>query len=127
MFKVYLQTCSILTSLISMVFLLNGIIGLSSNKIADLILKNNGQNLDLIDAFSTKIVNARIGFALLLLAFLLQLVQIFFPTSIFQQLKNWRVIVYALSSVLIVFICTYFVADILSINFTKEVLEILVN
>lgn len=127
MFKVYLQICSILTSLISLVFLLNGIIGLSSNKIADLILKNNGQNLDLIDAFSTKIVNARIGFALLLLAFLLQLVQIYFPTSIFSQLKNWRVIVYALSSVLIVFICAYFVADILSINFTKEVLEILVN
>ena len=127
MFKVYLQICSILTSLISLVFLLNGIIGLSSNKIADLILKNNGQNLNLIDAFSTKIVNARIGFALLLLAFLLQLVQIYFPTSIFSQLKNWRVIVYALSSVLIVFICAYFVADILSINFTKEVLEILVN
>ena len=127
MFKVYLQICSILTSLISLVFLLNGIIGLSSNKIADLILKNNGQNLNLIDAFSTKIVNARIGFGLLLLAFLLQLVQIYFPTSIFSQLKNWRVIVYALSSVLIVFICAYFVADILSINFTKEVLEILVN
>lgn len=127
MFKVYLQICSILTTLISLVFFLNGIIGLSSTKIADLILKNNGHNFELIDAFSTKIANAKIGLALLLLALFLQLVQVYFPASIFQQLKNWRVIVYSLSSALIVSICAYFAADILSINFTREVMEIIVN
>lgn len=127
MFKIYLQICSILTTLISLIFFLNGIIGLSSTKIASLILKNNGYNLELIDAFSTKIANAKIGLALLLLALFLQLFQVYFPEPIFQQLKNWRVIVYSLSSALIISICAYFAADIMSINFAKEVMELLIN
>ena len=127
MFKVYLQISSILTTLISLVFLIKGTIGLSPKKITDLTLTNNGYKLELIDAFSTKIVSAKIGFSLLLFALFLQLVQIYFPVSIFPQLKNWRVIFYSLSSALIVSICAYFFADILSINFTKEIMEALIN
>ena len=127
MFKIYLQICSILTTLISSLFLLKGIISLSPKDIAGLILTNNGHNLEFIHSFSQKSANTKIGFALLLLAFLLQLLQTYFSDSIFLQLKNWRVIIYALSSALIVSICAYFVADILSINFTKDVMEILIN
>ena len=127
MIKVYIQFCSILTTLISSLFLLKGIIGLSPKDIAGLSSIYHGHNLELIDVFSQKSANTKIGFALLLLSFLLQLLQTYFPVSSFWQLKNFRVIAYALTSVIIVSICAYFFLDIIAINLSKEVMDILIN
>ena len=124
MVKAYFQIFSILTTLISSLFLLKGIIGIAPKDIAIFSSINNGHNLELIHAFSRQSAYIKIGFALLLLAFLLQLLQTYFPISIFSQLKNWRLIVYAISSALVVSICAYFIADIMAIKIAKEVIEI---
>ena len=127
MIKVYIQIFSILTTLISSLFLLKGIIGLSPKDIAGLSTIYQIHNLELIDIFSQKSAHTKIGLALLLLSFLLQLLQIYFPVSGIWQLKNLRVIVYALSSVIIVSICAYFFADIITINLSKEVMDVIIN
>lgn len=127
MIKLYVQFCSILTTLISSLFLLKGITGLSLKDIAGFFSICQGHNLELIDVFSQKSAYTKIGFALLLLSFLLQLPQAYFPVSIFLQRKNLRVIVYAVSSVIIVSICAYFFSDIIAINMSKEVMDVLIN
>ena len=127
MIKVYIQFSSILTTIISSFFLLMGIIGLSPKDIAGLLSIYQNKHLELIDVFSQKIIYAKIGFAFLLLSFLLQMLQTYFPVSSFWQLKNLRGIIYALSSVIIVSICAYFFADIIAINLSKEFIGVLLN
>jgi hypothetical protein len=127
MVKAYFQIFSILTTLISSLFLLKGIIGITPKDLAIFSSINNGHKLELINAFSQQSAYIKIGFALGLLAFSLQLLQTYFPVSIFSQLKNWRLIVYAISSALVVSLCAYFIADIMAINLAKEVIEIHMN
>ena len=123
MCKVYIQFCSILATLISSLFLLKGSIGLSPKAIAELSSMKYRYNSDLVHTFSHQSVDTKIGVSLLILSFLLQLLQSFYPVSDSSQLKNLKIILYALFSAIIVYISAYIFADHMANNLAKEVLE----
>lgn len=104
MWRTFIQVLVLSTTLISSYFLIEGMLVLSKNDIAGLSETRWGYNLDVANNLCRQRADTLVGFLLLLLSFLLQLINILWQLRMRDFATNWKGVISAIIVSFIIFL-----------------------
>ncbi|MBE9569354.1 MAG: hypothetical protein IMF11_01895 [Proteobacteria bacterium] len=127
MLRSFIQISAIIFTLEASWFLLQGNLGLSINSIAEISSTKLDYNADVIKTLSKQRADSWVGFALLLLAFLLQLSNALWEMRWQDFSVNKKGAVLSIIACAIIFVACFFISKSMASNTEAKVTQILQN
>ena len=125
MLRSFVQVSAIILTLEASWFLLQGNLGLSINSIAEISSTKLHYNADVLKALSKQRADSWIGFALLLLAFLLQLFNGLWEMRWQDFSVNKQGVVLSIIACAVILIACFFISKAMASNTEAKVTQIL--